>query len=267
MTTKKENIKQTRLSIDDRVKILERLDKGEKGVLLAQEYKVSTSAIANIKKSKENLLKQRSSLILHQGKTSKKRCTGVENSRLDQMLYEWYFQEKNMGIRVTGPMLRTKALELNKILNGPETFKASSGFLNKFKERHDIILSTRGEKDCEQEKNSTIQEASDDLSQKLTCNDHVKPPDDWGLLDPVVLPEHCLNEDDIDQEGNEEVENKEYLNEDNFESENDFSAKTALDAITTFMWWYEKQDYCSFEDWQYLWKFWKYTLCQTLVAK
>lgn len=260
-----EHIKQTRLSIDDRVKILERLDKGEKGVILAQEYKVSTSAIANIKKSKENLLKQRSSLIMCQGKTSKKRCTGVENSRLDQMLYEWYLQEKNIGIRVTGPMLRKKALELNKILNGPETFKASTGFLNKFKERHDIILSVRGEKDTDGEKDSTVQDASDDLCQEL-INDHEKQ-DDWEILNQVVLPENY--EDDIDHEGNEEIEieieNKEYLDDNN--SENDITAKNAFDAINTFICWYQNQNYCSPEDWQYLWKFWKHSLDQTLLAK
>lgn len=264
MTTKKEHIKQTRLSIEERVKILERLDNGEKGVLLAQEYKVSTSAIANIKKSKENLLKQRSSLIMFQGKTSKKRCTGVENSRLDQMLYEWYLQEKNTGIRVTGPMLRKKALELNETLNGPETFKASTGFLNKFKERHDIILSVRGEKDTDGEKTSAVQDASNDSCQEVT--DDNEKQEDWEIFNQVFLPEQ--HEDDVNHEANEEVEieveNKEYL-DDNFET--DLTAKNAFNAINTFITWYQKQNYCSPEDWQYLWKFWKHSLDQTLLAK
>ncbi|XP_011250685.1 tigger transposable element-derived protein 7 [Camponotus floridanus] len=261
MTTKKEHIKQTRLSIDDRVKILERLDKGEKGVILAQEYKVSTSAIANIKKSKENLLKQKSSLIICQGKMSKKRCTGVENSRLDQMLYEWYYQETNMGIHVTGSMLRKKALELNKLLNGPASFKASTGFLNKFKERHDIILSVHREKNTDEEKDSAVQDASDDLCQELT-NDNVKQ-EDWEILNQVVLPEN-----DIDHEENEEIEvemeDKEYLDDN---SENDITAKNAFDAINTFICWYQNQNYRSPEEWQYLWKFWKHSLDQTLLAK
>lgn len=231
-------------------------------MILAMEYKVSTSAIANIKKSKENLLKQRSSLIMYQGKTSKKRCTGVENSRLDQMLYEWYLQEKNIGIRVTGPMLRKKALELNKILNGPETFKASTGFLNKFKERHDIILSVRGEKDTNGEKDTAVQDASDDSCQELT-NDPVKQ-EDWEILNQVVLPEHYENDVNL-EENEEEVENKEYLDDNNFE--NDFTAKNAFDAIDTFIYWYLNQNYCSPEDWQYLWKFWKHSLDQTLLAK
>lgn len=264
MTTKKEHIKQTRLTIEDRVKILERLDNGEKGVLLAQEYKVSTSAIANIKKSKENLLKQKSLLIMFQGKTSKKRCTGVENSPLDQMLYEWYLQEKNIGTLVTGPMLRKKALELNKILDGPETFKASTGFLNKFKERHDIMLSVHKEKDTDKEKTSAVQDTSNDSCQEMT--DDNEKQEDWEVINQVFLPEQ--HEDDINHEENEEVEieikNEEYL-DDNFET--DLTAKNAFNAIDTFMNWYQKQNYCSPEDWQYLWKFWKHSLNQTLLAK
>lgn len=197
-----------------------------------------------------------------QGKTSKKRCTGVENSSLDQMLYEWYVQEKNTGIRVTGPMLRKKALELNKILNGPETFKASTGFLNKFKKRHDIILSTRGEKDTDGEKESDIQDTSIDLCQELT-SDNVKQ-EDWEVVNQIVLPEQC--ESEIAQEENEveiEIENKEYLEDDS----SDFTAKNAFEAINTFISWYLNQNYCSSEDWQYLWKFWKHSLDQTLLAK
>ncbi|XP_029175057.1 jerky protein-like [Nylanderia fulva] len=267
MTTKKEHSKQTRLSIEDRVKILERLDNGEKAVSLAPEYKVSTSAIANIKRSKENLLKQRNSLIMCQGKTSKKRCTGVENSRLDQMLYEWYIAERDIGTHVTGPMLRKKALQLNKTLNGPETFKASAGFLNKFKERHDIVL-IRAEKDVDEEQNSTVQDASDDSCQEMI--DDNEKQENWEILDQQVnLPEQY--EDDIDHEENEEneeveieIENKEYL-DDSFD--NDLTAKNAFNAINAYISWYQNQNYCSPEDWQYLWKFWKHSLNQTLLTK
>lgn len=191
---------------------------------------------------------------------SKKRCTGVESSDLDQMLYEWYHQETNMGIRVTGPMLRKKALELNKILNGPESFKASTGFLNKFKERHDIILSVHREKNTDEEKDSAVQGTSDDLCQELTT-DNVRQ-EDWEILNQVVLPDHDIDEN---EEIEVEIENKEYLDDNN--AENDITAKNAFDAINTFICWYQNQNYRSHEEWQYLWKFWKHSLNQTLLAK
>ncbi|KAL6446999.1 hypothetical protein ACFW04_001398 [Cataglyphis niger] len=137
-----EQTKQTRLSIEDRVKIVERLDNGEKGTDLAREYKISRSAITFIKKSKEYLIKQRSALIMCQGQTSKKRCTGVENSPLEQALYEWFLQKKSIGELVTGTMLQEKAVELNKMLNGDSNFKGTNGFISKFKKRHSIGSST-----------------------------------------------------------------------------------------------------------------------------
>ena len=43
-------------------------------------------------------------------------------------------------------MIKLKALEVNRLNNGPETFVASDGWLTKFKKRHGIrILSVCGE--------------------------------------------------------------------------------------------------------------------------
>lgn len=253
-----EKTKQTRLSIEDRVKILKRLENGEKSVKLAHEYKVTASGIANIKKCKENLLKHRSSLIMCQGKTSKKRCTGVENSRLDQSLYEWFLQERNNGNHVTGPMIQKKALEINKNLNGPESFKASTGFLHKFKERHNINLSFRT-KETDEEK-YLDQNSSNNFGQKLT-NDHMEQG--WQILkDREVGPKDQTN-DGFDE--NKRIENNEHLDDSN--CMDDLTAENAFDAINTFMSWYQTHSQCSPEDWQYLWKFWKHSLNQALLTK
>jgi len=56
---------------------------------------------------------------------------------------EWFLQEKNNGNRVIRLMMQKKALEINKNLNGFESFKASAGFLQKLKERNNINLSFR----------------------------------------------------------------------------------------------------------------------------
>lgn len=141
------------------MKIVERLDNGEKGTDLAREYKISRSAITFIKKSKKYLIKQRSALIMCQGQTSKKRCTGVENSPLEQALYEWFLQKKSIGESVTGAMLQEKAIELNKILNGTSNFKGTNGFISKFKKRHNIGSSTvHGERTANKNVNTFCRE-------------------------------------------------------------------------------------------------------------
>lgn len=53
-------------------------------------------------------------------------------------MYTWFREKKSMGDHVTGRMLQQKALELNNMLDGSKTFKATSGFLSKFKKRHNI---------------------------------------------------------------------------------------------------------------------------------
>ncbi|XP_018368099.1 PREDICTED: jerky protein homolog-like [Trachymyrmex cornetzi] len=140
-----------RLSIDDRLTILKRLNSGEKATRLAEEYNISNGSILRIKKSGEELQRKRDILqMTHKNDDSwksKKRCTNIEGSKLEQSLYNWFLQKRSIGDPVTGPMLKEKALEFNTLLNGSSNFKASNGFLDKFKKRHDIrCIRIHGEK-------------------------------------------------------------------------------------------------------------------------
>ncbi len=56
-------------------------------------------------------------------------------------LYEWCIRNQNEGICVTGPMIRKKALELaHQVGITTEKFKASSGWLDRFKKTYDVKL-------------------------------------------------------------------------------------------------------------------------------
>lgn len=57
-------------------------------------------------------------------------------SELDAMVFEWY-DNKAHDVAVTGPMIQSKALEVANALNQPD-FKASGGWLSRFKSRHFI---------------------------------------------------------------------------------------------------------------------------------
>lgn len=138
--------KHTRLSIENRVQILERLEKGETASRLAKEYKVTNSAITLMKKSKENLIKKRNSILMCQGETSKKRCTDIESSSLEQALYKWFMQKKSIGESVNGPMLQKKVLELSKTIDGRD-IKCPRGFVDRFKRRHNIKFSSRSKQE------------------------------------------------------------------------------------------------------------------------
>jgi hypothetical protein len=67
---------------------------------------------------------------------------------LDAAVYEWFLQERSRHTPISGPILREKAKFFQtKIYPDLTDFKASEGWLDKFKKRHGIrYLSIAGEK-------------------------------------------------------------------------------------------------------------------------
>ena len=63
---------------------------------------------------------------------------------LDQALYSWFIQQRSPGTPISGQLLQEKAkhfsLQLNVNGESPnhESFKASTGWLDKFKNRHGL---------------------------------------------------------------------------------------------------------------------------------
>ena len=93
--------------------------------------------------------KEKYQLLSPKKKRFKKR-TRVDSGKnvdLEDLLYEWIKQKRSLGIVISGPLIQEKALFFNQQLGGSETFKASRGWLAKFKARFGIRqLSVQGER-------------------------------------------------------------------------------------------------------------------------
>lgn len=75
----------------------------------------------------------------HDGRPKKRKTMKkATNEALDTALYLWFVQKRSEGIPLSGPIIAEKALFFNQKLNGDPNFKASSGWLDKFKNRHGI---------------------------------------------------------------------------------------------------------------------------------
>ena len=69
---------------------------------------------------------------------------------LDKAVYLWFVQLHCKGTPISGPLLMAKALQLYPVIYpndpDPSSFKAGTGWLKRFKNRHGIItLSVQGE--------------------------------------------------------------------------------------------------------------------------
>lgn len=126
------------LKISTKKTILDQLDMGAKPSVLADQYNVTKSAISKIKSKKSEIL----TVVRQQipGSSDKKTLSKGEHPELETMLYSWFLEQRKNNVTVDGHALRQKAAEIfetNKNGKG-ETFKASDGWLSRFKQRYGL---------------------------------------------------------------------------------------------------------------------------------
>ncbi|KFD66309.1 hypothetical protein M514_21596 [Trichuris suis] len=129
--------KRTCLSLREKVDVLEALERGKSGVSLSQKYGVNASVISRMKRQKDAILS-------HARKTKEAGCSNrkmLRTSKFEEMeeaLYVWFLQNRTAGNPVSGPSLCEKTLFFSARFANDKHFKASQGWLEKFKKRHGI---------------------------------------------------------------------------------------------------------------------------------
>ena len=118
-----------RLDFSEKLEILARLEKRESVTKLAAEYNVTHPTICRIKGKRKELEEYGSIITDKEGSLKKKRMNNMENQPLDAALFKWFHQKRLLGEPVSGPILQMKAIQINRMLKGPENFQASNGWL------------------------------------------------------------------------------------------------------------------------------------------
>lgn len=74
------------------------------------------------------------------GQESRKRHRLEDFSNVNDAVYKWYCLARERSIPITGPLLKEEALliYIAKKLDPHNMFKASNGWLERFKKRHNI---------------------------------------------------------------------------------------------------------------------------------
>nr|XP_031848459.1 jerky protein homolog-like [Nomia melanderi] len=135
------------LSIKTKHEIIQKLENGESAAKLAKIYGIGKATITGIKNQKdaiENYLLQADTFDVP---INRKSMMVPKYKNVDDAVFQWFLQNREKGVPISGPILCEKALEFNEKLKGNPNFKASSGWLEKFKSRHGIReLNVSGEK-------------------------------------------------------------------------------------------------------------------------
>lgn len=138
--------KHTFLTIERKLEILNRLEKGESGSFLAMEYGVDKATISDIKK-RNDILNFASKLDSDDGPKLRKTMRTAKDNSLEDAMFLWFSQRRSLGEPISGPLIYEKALYFNEKLGSPADFKASTGWLKNFKSWLGIReLNVQGEK-------------------------------------------------------------------------------------------------------------------------
>lgn len=105
---------------------------------LAKRFNIGKSQASDIIKKKEELIaKWQSNTNVNQRRSFFK----TEGSNIDRLCYEWFIKARSKAIPMSGPLLKSKAKEIAESL-GYHSFRASDGWLHKFRNRHNITFKT-----------------------------------------------------------------------------------------------------------------------------
>lgn len=137
--------KHVTLTLKDKCDILKRLEKGDKILHLSKEFNVGRATIHDIKKNKakiEDFFKNNET-----PSSVRKTLRTGEFPQVEDALYAWFIQERNRHSPISGEILKEKAkFFYNRIMKNDD-FRASDGWLDKFKRRFGIrLLTFTGEK-------------------------------------------------------------------------------------------------------------------------
>lgn len=125
------------LTLNEKIKIINAFNNEKQSVRdLAKRFNISkTQAATIIKKRSDLMLKWQSGVNTKQ----KKDFLKGKVLELDRLCFEWFLKARNKNIPVSGPILKSKAIEIAEKLHY-ENFNASDGWLQRFRQRHSITF-------------------------------------------------------------------------------------------------------------------------------
>ena len=121
------------LTLAERVEVLRKLDQKDSQASIALQFGVNQSAISRIRKNKDNIFQEWHS----NSNPQRKRKRAGKSEDVEEALLQWFSHARSRQIPVSGPLLMEKATQLAEGM-GLVDFKPTSGWLERWKDRHSI---------------------------------------------------------------------------------------------------------------------------------
>lgn len=124
--------KRKAFNIEEKTRIIWRLQNGESNSEIAKECGVSHSTISTIWNNRDKIkaLFENNYLKIKRSRTS-------EHKAIEGILLIWYKHQKANNIPISGPILQQKANDIARLM-GKENFECSSSWVHRFRARHSI---------------------------------------------------------------------------------------------------------------------------------
>ena len=136
--SEKQVLKRKKFDISFKLDTISRVKNGEKQCDVCRDLGINEATLRGWLRS-ESAIKETMLQLDESEGLARKRLRLANDSNLDQALYHWFVQVRADGAPISGPVVCAKATNLDKQLNGEDsTFKASSGWLMRWKKRHGI---------------------------------------------------------------------------------------------------------------------------------
>lgn len=168
------------VSIEQKIEAIRRVDRGETLVQVCDDYGVSANTVGDWRRNRQNL---ENFFKSHIG--DRKSMKNPDFPKTNEATYVWFQQQRNKGMSLSGPIIQAKAEILaKKFPEEAEKFKASEGWLHRFKERFGIRqLSLSGEKLSADEEAATLfcDELRTVMTERNYSLDQVYNCDETGL--------------------------------------------------------------------------------------
>ena len=126
--------KRKRLTIEEKRQVIYQIKAGKSVSCVAALFEIGKQTVRDITKRESSL----DHYQMNFDGDSRKNMRRPADENVDLALYQWFRGQRAAGAEISGLMVQTKALEFNRLLDGPDSFTASSGWLWRFQKRHGI---------------------------------------------------------------------------------------------------------------------------------